>query len=70
MPFNVKPAAPKLLVVSEYVIVSPSASVAVGVTFTLAPSITDAIFPAAVDQVGDVSTLISGDDSPNKPDEL
>ena len=30
-------------------------------------SITDAIFPVAVDQVGDVSTLISGDDSPNKP---
>ena len=69
MPFNEKPAPPKLLVVSEYVIVSPSASVADGVTFTLAPSITDAIFPDAVDQVGDVSTLISGDDSPNKPDE-
>ena len=69
MPFNEKPAPPKLLVVSEYVIVSPSASVADGVTFTLLPSITEAIFPAAVDQVGDVSTLISGDDSPNKPDE-
>ena len=66
--FNEKPAPPKLLVVSEYVIVSPSESVADGVTFTLAPSKTDAIFPAAVDQVGDVSTLMIGDDIPNKPD--
>ena len=50
-------------------IVSPSASVAVGVTFTLLPSTTVAIFPAAVVQVGDTSTLISGADNPNKPDE-
>ena len=50
-------------------IVSPSASVAVVVTFTLLPSITVAIFPAAVVQVGDTSTLISGADNPNKPDE-
>ena len=49
-------------------IVSPSASVAVGVTFTLLPSTTVAIIPAAVVQVGDTSTLISGADNQNKPE--
>ena len=66
--FKANPAPVKLLVVSEYATVSPSASEAATVKFALAPSATLPKLPAPVVQVGALSTLINPvDDVPDNP---